>query len=392
MSAKQYVDLPDLTVYHEELMEYLAQQGMSDAIILQGVLTSGSNSITFTNSNITSSSRFDIYASQKIYKTSAVVSGNTLTITFDSAASGDVLVTVIVNWDRGTVDPTYFGGLYDVNITNPLDGQVPRYNAQTSKWENGDASVVGDLNDLDDVDINSPQAEGDVLVSDENGVYQNQPKSLYPSAPTMTWAEYQQLVDDEEDDPDAEYYIDDVDVAEAYYVETSGQTALTGATSLTFTNSHITPTSDIRILAEPASCKVSGSTQYKVSAKVSSVSSGSATISFPALAENTEFWLLINCPLVSISNPLSEYIVFASETGTTSSNGTFNTTLSITKPILSVYTPSADSTAGAYTCVPERPASSSSSTNWRVHVRKGTANNDVVANTQITIEYWYIDI
>ena len=171
-------------------------------------------------------------------------------------------------------------------------------------------AFTGNISDLTDVTITTPQAEGDVLVSDENGVYQNKHKSLYPSAPTISWAEYQQLVDNEEDDLDAEYYIDDIDVAEAYYVETSGQTALTGATSLTFTNSHITPTSDIRILAEPASCKTSGSTQYKVSAKVSSISSGSATISFPALAENTEFWLLINNPLAiaQMEVPLSSYI------------------------------------------------------------------------------------
>jgi len=38
----------------------------------------------------------------------------------------------------------------------------------------GAVSVPEELNDLNDVDINSPQ-EGDVLVSDENGVYQNKP-------------------------------------------------------------------------------------------------------------------------------------------------------------------------------------------------------------------------
>ena len=196
--------------------------------------------------------------------------------------------------------------LEDVNVSSPINGQTLTYNSTTQEWENGDVSAVGSLSDLDDVDINSLQ-EGDVLVSDENGVYQNQPKSLYPSAPTMTWAEYQQLVDNDEDDPDAEYYIDDVDVAEAYYVETSGQTALTGATTLTFTNSHIKPTADIRILAEPASCKVSTNPQYKVSAKLSSVGNGTATITFPALAENTTFWLLIECPLAITVDPAYVY-------------------------------------------------------------------------------------
>ena len=205
-----------------------------------------------------------------------------------------------------------FEGLTDVDINDQTlaNGQVPKYNSTTQKWENGDASVVADLDDLGDVEI-TDVADGDIVSYDATeGEWVNQPKSLYPSAPILSWAEYQQLVDDEEDDPDAEYYIDDINAAEAYYVETSGQTAITGATSLTFTNSHITPTSDIRILAEPASCKTTGSTQYKVKAKVSSISSGSATISFPALAENTEFWLLINNPLAiaQMEVPLSSYI------------------------------------------------------------------------------------
>lgn len=173
--------------------------------------------------------------------------------------------------------------------------------------EIGATDVVTSFEELTDVNITNA-SEGDVPVYDgTNDEWVNQPKSLYPSAPTMTWAEYQQLVDDDEDDPDAEYYIDDIDVAEAYYVETSGQTALTGATSLTFTNSHIKPTSDIRILAEPASCKVATNPQYKVSAKLSSVGSGTATITFPALAENTTFWLLIECPLAVTVDPAYVY-------------------------------------------------------------------------------------
>jgi hypothetical protein len=115
----------------------------------------------------------------------------------------------------------------------------------------------------------------------------------------LTYAEYQTLVDNNEDDPDVEYFCNDIETASTDYIETSVVTALTGATSLTITNSYITPTCRPRVFAQPASCKTTGSTQYKVKAKISSITNGSCTLSFPALAENTEFKLLINAPEVS---------------------------------------------------------------------------------------------
>lgn len=202
-------------------------------------------------------------------------------------------------------------GLTDTDINNPQNNQTLKYDATSQKWINGTGGGgAGSLDDLSDVTLTAPQAEGDVLVRDSNGIYKNNPKSLYPKSVELTKAEYDALEQGGTLDPTTEYFITDIDVSEAYYVITSAQTALTGATSLTFTNSYITPTSDIRILAEPASCKTTGSTQYKVKAKVSSISSGSATISFPALAENTEFWLLINNPLAiaQMEVPLSSYI------------------------------------------------------------------------------------
>ena len=161
-------------------------------------------------------------------------------------------------------------------------------------------AFTGNVADMSDVTITSP-ALGDSLFHDGTEWVN---KNLMVE---VTKAEYDALVANNEDDPNVDYHITDIDVAEAYYVETSGQTALTGATSLTFTNSHITPTSDIRILAEPASCKVSTNPQYKVSAKLSSVGSGTATITFPALAENTTFWLLIECPLAVTVDPAYVY-------------------------------------------------------------------------------------
>ena len=161
-------------------------------------------------------------------------------------------------------------------------------------------AFTGNVADMSDVTITSP-ASGDTLFHNGTG-WEN--KNLMVE---VTKAEYDALVANNEDDPNVDYHITDIDVAEAYYVETSGQTALTGATTLTFTNSHIKPTADIRILAEPASCKVATNPQYKVSAKLSSVGNGTATITFPALAENTEFWLLIECPLAVTVDPSYVY-------------------------------------------------------------------------------------
>ena len=58
-----------------------------------------------------------------------------------------------------------FAGLADVSFTNLQNGQIPKYNSSTQKWENanggggGGASV---LDDLDDVTISSP-ANGQIL-------------------------------------------------------------------------------------------------------------------------------------------------------------------------------------------------------------------------------------
>jgi len=190
-----------------------------------------------------------------------------------------------------------------VNANNLLAGATAHDNR--GEQIQGAVSVPEELNDLNDVDLSSPTL-GDSLFHDGTEWVN---KNLMVE---VTKAEYDALVANNEDDPNVDYHITDIDVAEAYYVETSGQTALTGATSLTFTNSHIKPTADIRILAEPASCKVSTNPQYKVSAKLSSVGNGTATITFPALAENTTFWLLIECPLAVTVDP--EYVYNTDET------------------------------------------------------------------------------
>ena len=54
--------------------------------------------------------------------------------------------------------------LDDVNITNPQNDQGMIYDSTTGKWKNGNPAVSGDLDDLDDVQINlNTLANGQVL-------------------------------------------------------------------------------------------------------------------------------------------------------------------------------------------------------------------------------------
>lgn len=64
--------------------------------------------------------------------------------------------------------------LNDVNLTNPSDGQVLKYNATSSKWENGAGGGGGasTLSDLTDTAIATP-SEGQVLQYGSNGKWVN---------------------------------------------------------------------------------------------------------------------------------------------------------------------------------------------------------------------------
>lgn len=66
-----------------------------------------------------------------------------------------------------------FSGLEDVSFENLQNGQVPKYNSITQKWENKSNSVSR----LSDVSLNSP-SDGDILRYDaQNDVWEN---SLFP--------------------------------------------------------------------------------------------------------------------------------------------------------------------------------------------------------------------
>lgn len=71
-----------------------------------------------------------------------------------------------------------FAGLSDVALDNPTNGQVPKYNAETKKWENADDNTVSNLTDLEDVNISNPtdgqivryDAEADKFIASDEQV------------------------------------------------------------------------------------------------------------------------------------------------------------------------------------------------------------------------------
>lgn len=61
----------------------------------------------------------------------------------------------------GSGDPTTFAGLTDVDFSNLQNGQIPKYNSTTLKWENGKANI----SEAGDVNLNNVQND-QILVYD----------------------------------------------------------------------------------------------------------------------------------------------------------------------------------------------------------------------------------
>ena len=101
--------------------------------------------------------------------------------------------------------PKAIDELDDVEINNPQANQAIVYNPTTQKFENGEVSTVGGLNDLNDVTIDSEElAEGQELVYNGTDAFENKTTRV-----ELTQAEYDQLVADDEVLPDVDYYITD---------------------------------------------------------------------------------------------------------------------------------------------------------------------------------------
>ena len=123
--------------------------------------------------------------------------------------------------------PKIIDNLDDVEIDNPTSNQALVYNPNTQKWENGEVSTVGGLNDLNDVTIDSEElAEGQELVYNGTDAFENKTTRV-----ELTQAEYDQLVADDEVLPDVDYYITDAPSMQG----TSADLSYDGTTKSTYT-------------------------------------------------------------------------------------------------------------------------------------------------------------
>lgn len=95
------------------------------------------------------------------------------------------------------------GQLSDVNIdtTTLAEGQSIVYNETTQKFENGQVSTVGGLNDLDDVTLTNVTNKQELVYDDNADVFKNKTTRI-----ELTQAQYDALVTP---DPDVDYYITD---------------------------------------------------------------------------------------------------------------------------------------------------------------------------------------
>ena len=84
--------------------------------------------------------------------------------------------------------PDALNDLSDVDIDNPTSNQALVFNPVTQKWENGEVSTVGSIDDLNDVDTTGKQ-EGDSLR------YIGNEWKAQPTTVEMTQAEYDAIVD-----------------------------------------------------------------------------------------------------------------------------------------------------------------------------------------------------
>lgn len=92
----------------------------------------------------------------------------------------------------------------DIDSQTLAAGQSIVYNDVTEKFENGQVSTVGGLNDLNDVTITSVSDKQELVYDDSEDVFKNKTTRV-----ELTQAEYNQLVDDDDVLPDVDYYITD---------------------------------------------------------------------------------------------------------------------------------------------------------------------------------------
>lgn len=100
--------------------------------------------------------------------------------------------------------PKAIDELDDVEINNPQANQAIVYNPTTQKFENGEVSTVGGLNDLNDVALENVADKQELVYDDTDDVFKNKTTRV-----ELTQAEYDALVSGSTVLPDVDYYITD---------------------------------------------------------------------------------------------------------------------------------------------------------------------------------------
>ena len=154
--------------------------------ILEGVLSAGQTSISFTDSDISNSLIRTYSSDDDLYPVSRTIAGNTLTITYEAQNTNKAIAVEIVKEGLDIVDNvtstdtnkalsanqgkvlkdsiiTSLSGLNDVNISSPAGDDILTYDAIEDEWTNtAMPSIPVNIDDLEDVTVTSP-SNGQVL-------------------------------------------------------------------------------------------------------------------------------------------------------------------------------------------------------------------------------------
>lgn len=122
--------------------------------------------------------------------------------------------------------PKAIDELDDVEINNPQANQAIVYDPVSDKFKNGEVSTVGGLNDLNDVTLEDVADKQELVYDDTDDVFKNKTTRV-----ELTQAEYNQLVADNEVLPDVDYYITDAPSMQG----TSADLSYDGTTKSTYT-------------------------------------------------------------------------------------------------------------------------------------------------------------
>lgn len=167
--------------------------------ILEGTLTAGQTSISFTDSDIPNSFIRVGCTNSDLFPTEETISGNTLTIKYDAQPSNMGVVVELVKAGMSINDTLTsesaeealsakqgkalkdlidglgtpgLADLTDVDITSASNDDLLIYDETSEKWVNTSfPNIPADIDDLSDVEITSP-TDGQVLKYN-NGIWEN---------------------------------------------------------------------------------------------------------------------------------------------------------------------------------------------------------------------------